>query len=293
MVTERIVLLHILICHLIIREASEITLRRPYCMNQKLRYTVIRWEGLMCVHCSHVCAGIYRVSASLYLSNHNKGLARPIESKGKRNIYPSCVMCWRLLLGFSFIIQLFPLFPFWDHKVRLWSYKCLEIIQVTVCTARKESQFCLTPECVLCHLEKVSVQKVRICCLVMGKSIWVPLHGIPLTSISFSQASWKRKNCLAIVPDAWSLAREPGGLWLSTITGQPSRESLNPGFPGANQWKEGALFCTIILATVCERKSHCLCSLVQMNGWVIERGTRLLLYLYSGAPQSRNVGPVK
>ena len=42
MVTERIVLLHILICHLIIREVSVITLRRPYCVNQKLRHMVIK-----------------------------------------------------------------------------------------------------------------------------------------------------------------------------------------------------------------------------------------------------------
>lgn len=64
MVTERTVLLHILICHLIIGEVSEITLRRPDYMNQKLGYTLIRGERLMWLHCAHVRAGIYRVSTS-------------------------------------------------------------------------------------------------------------------------------------------------------------------------------------------------------------------------------------
>lgn len=220
MVTERIVLLHILICHLIIREVSVITLRRPYCVNQKLRHMVIKWERLMCIHYSRVCMGMYRVSTSLYFSNHNKGLARPIEIKSKRNIHPSCVMCQRLLEGFSFIISTVPTISIFRLQGEtLWCCECLEITQVTIGTAGRESQFCLTPERVLCHLDKGSVQKDHVCCLMMRKSIWVPLHGIPLTSISFSQAFRKRNNCLHILPNAWSLAREPEELQLSAITG--------------------------------------------------------------------------
>lgn len=89
----------------------------------------------------------------------------------------------------------------------------------------------------------------------------MPPDGFPLYFyFLFTRLLEKEYNCLDILPNAWTLAREPGELRFSIITDYSSRESLStesPSFPEANRWEEGLLFCTVILTTLRERRLVC------------------------------------
>lgn len=128
-----------------------------------------------------------------------KGLARPIESKGKRNIYPSCVTCQRLLEGFSFIIPTGPT----SSVFRPQGETLCEATNVwksygSVGTARRKANSAWPAGVLVCHLEKVSVESSHLLPRDgedhLGAAPWGPSYFcILFTSLL------EEKNCLAIL----------------------------------------------------------------------------------------------